>query len=115
MKPIILFKRVLLRKRTLTGMRLGTNYPYGPFEWCEKIGLNEVYETLEAIYEDTKDERYKICPLLKMNILKLNYSTVTDLAKFGLINITIISHNPRDKTRVVTELLQLEALKIREH
>ncbi|HTJ53196.1 MAG TPA: 3-hydroxyacyl-CoA dehydrogenase family protein [Cyclobacteriaceae bacterium] len=46
-------------------MRLGTNYPYGPFEWCTKIGIKHVYELLEAVYEDTKDERYKICPLLK--------------------------------------------------
>ncbi len=22
-----------------TAMKLGTNYPYGPFEWAEKIGL----------------------------------------------------------------------------
>ncbi|MTI20847.1 3-hydroxyacyl-CoA dehydrogenase, partial [Fulvivirga sp. RKSG066] len=47
------------------GMKLGTNYPYGPFEWSEKIGISDVYETLEALYEDTKEERYKICPLLK--------------------------------------------------
>lgn len=46
-------------------MKLGTNYPYGPFEWMERIGLNNVYELLEAIYDDTKDERYKICPMLK--------------------------------------------------
>ena len=47
------------------GMKLGTNYPFGPFEWADKIGIKDVYETLEAVYEDTKDERYKICPLLK--------------------------------------------------
>ncbi|UII22783.1 3-hydroxyacyl-CoA dehydrogenase family protein [Fulvivirga ligni] len=47
------------------GMKLGTNYPFGPFEWAEKIGIQDVYETLEALYDDTKDERYKICPLLK--------------------------------------------------
>lgn len=47
------------------GMKLGTNYPHGPFEWCERIGIAHVYELLEAMYEDTKDERYKICPLLK--------------------------------------------------
>jgi 3-hydroxybutyryl-CoA dehydrogenase len=52
------------------GMKLGTNYPFGPFEWCEKIGLQNVYEVLEAIYDDTKDERYKICPLLKTEYLK---------------------------------------------
>ncbi len=50
-------------------MKLGTNYPHGPFEWCEKIGIKQVYELLEAVYEDTKDERYKICPLLKKEYL----------------------------------------------
>jgi 3-hydroxybutyryl-CoA dehydrogenase len=45
-------------------MKLGTNYPYGPFEWCARIGIKHVYELLEAVYEDTHDERYKICSLL---------------------------------------------------
>ena len=53
------------------GMKLGTNYPMGPFEWCDKVGIAHVYEVLEAIYEDTKDERYKICPLLKKKYLAL--------------------------------------------
>jgi 3-hydroxybutyryl-CoA dehydrogenase len=52
------------------GMKLGTNYPYGPFEWCDKIGITAVFETLAALYEDTKDERYKICPLLKTKYLR---------------------------------------------
>jgi 3-hydroxybutyryl-CoA dehydrogenase len=52
------------------GMKLGTNYPFGPFEWAAKIGTKNVYETLQAVYEDTKDERYKICPLLKTKFLK---------------------------------------------
>lgn len=51
-------------------MKLGTNYPFGPFEWCDKIGITNVFETLLAIYEDTKDERYKICPLLKHKYLR---------------------------------------------
>jgi 3-hydroxybutyryl-CoA dehydrogenase len=50
-------------------MKLGTNYPYGPFEWLERIGVNNVYELLEAVYDDTKDERYKICPMLKRRYL----------------------------------------------
>lgn len=52
------------------GMRLGTNYPMGPFEWLEKIGVEQVYELLEALYEDTKEERYKICPALKKEYLQ---------------------------------------------
>lgn len=52
-----------------TGMKLGTNYPYGPFEWTNKIGIHHIFETLESLYEDTKDERYKIAPLLKQEYL----------------------------------------------
>lgn len=51
-------------------MKLGTNYPWGPFEWCQRIGIKDVHETLEAVYADTKDERYKICPLLKTEYLR---------------------------------------------
>ena len=53
-------------------MKLGTNYPYGPFEWCEKIGLKNVYELLAAVYADTKDERYKISALMKKEYLRLD-------------------------------------------
>lgn len=50
-------------------MKLGTNYPFGPFEWCQRIGVRQVYELLESVQADTKDERYKICPLLKKEYL----------------------------------------------
>ncbi|MFD2246676.1 3-hydroxyacyl-CoA dehydrogenase family protein [Pontibacter ruber] len=52
------------------GMKLGTNYPKGPFEWANQIGIVNVYRLLEAVYEDTKEERYKICPLLKTKYLR---------------------------------------------
>ncbi len=51
-------------------MKNGTNYPFGPFEWCDKIGIANVFETLYSLYDDTKDERYKICPLLKTKYLR---------------------------------------------
>lgn len=51
-------------------MKLGTNYPKGPFEWADEIGIEEVYSVLKSIYEDTGDIRYKICPLLKQMFLK---------------------------------------------
>jgi 3-hydroxybutyryl-CoA dehydrogenase len=53
-----------------TSMKLGTNYPFGPFEWADRIGIKHVYETLKAVYDDTHDERYKICPMLKTIYLK---------------------------------------------
>lgn len=37
-------------------MKLGTNYPYGPFEWSERIGLNNVLSLLKKLSE--KDNRY---------------------------------------------------------
>jgi len=52
------------------GMKLGTAYPKGPFQWCDEVGVKHVYETLEALYDDTKDERYKICPMLKSEYLE---------------------------------------------
>ena len=47
------------------GMKLGTRYPRGPFEFCKAIGIKQVYELLDALYHDTHEGRYKICPLLK--------------------------------------------------
>ncbi len=51
-------------------MRLGTAYPYGPLEWADRIGIEDVYETLEALYLDTHDERYRVCPLIKTMYLE---------------------------------------------
>ncbi len=45
-----------------TAMKLGTNYPYGPFEWLSKIGPQHVLELLQKLYET--DKRYKPSPLL---------------------------------------------------
>lgn len=44
-------------------MKLGTGYPYGPFEWSEKIGLKRIYELLVELSK--VDERYTPAPLLK--------------------------------------------------
>ena len=52
------------------GMKLGTNYPHGPFAWANAIGVARVYAVLEAMWDDTHDERYKICPLLKRQALR---------------------------------------------
>ena len=52
------------------GMKLGTAYPKGPFEWSKEIGVQNVYKMLDAIWQDTREERYKICPLLKKEYLQ---------------------------------------------
>ena len=52
------------------GMKLGTNYPHGPFAWANAIGVARVHAVLEAMWNDTHDERYKVCPLLKRQALR---------------------------------------------
>jgi len=47
-------------------MKLGTNYPFGPFEWCDKIGIKNVHRLLKEVFANTNDERYKICSLLEI-------------------------------------------------
>ena len=50
-----------------TAMKLGTNYPYGPFEWSEKIGLQKIYSLLKRLHET--DSRYAIAPALEKEML----------------------------------------------
>lgn len=51
-----------------TAMKLGTNYPYGPFEWAEKIGVSKVYSLLRQLSQT--DKRYVPAPLLEKEIKK---------------------------------------------
>jgi 3-hydroxybutyryl-CoA dehydrogenase len=39
-----------------TAMKLGTNYPFGPFEWADKIGIKNVLELLQQLAAG--DKRY---------------------------------------------------------
>lgn len=42
-----------------TAMKLGTAYPYGPFEWAALIGLENIVQLLETLAET--DPRYTPC------------------------------------------------------
>lgn len=35
-----------------TAMKLGTNYPYGPLEWCERIGKKNVQQLLRKLHAE---------------------------------------------------------------
>jgi 3-hydroxybutyryl-CoA dehydrogenase len=58
-----LAENISTRDEIDTAMKLGTNYPYGPFEWGEKIGLNRIIELLNELQKT--DKRYSIAPGLK--------------------------------------------------
>ncbi len=55
-------EKVSTKEEIDIAMKLGTNYPYGPFEWSEKIGLQKIYLLLKKLNE--KERRYEIAPLL---------------------------------------------------
>lgn len=47
-------------------MKLGTNYPYGPFEWSRLIGVQNVYALLKKL--SATDARYTPAPELEKEI-----------------------------------------------
>lgn len=49
-------------------MKLGTNYPKGPLEWADEIGLDVVVEILDSLYLEYGQDRYRACVLLKQYI-----------------------------------------------
>lgn len=59
-----------------TAMKLGTNYPNGPLEWADRLGVPLVYEILSALQRDFGEDRYRPHPLLKemVNLKKGFYS-----------------------------------------
>lgn len=46
-----------------TAMKLGTAYPYGPFEWASKIGVQNIVHLLEQLAK--QNTRYTPAPLLR--------------------------------------------------
>jgi len=47
-------------------MKLGTNYPYGPFEWSEKIGLKNIYNLLHQL--SLSDKKYTPASSIKNQV-----------------------------------------------
>lgn len=47
-------------------MKFGVNYPLGPIEWGQKIGLRHIMNLLSEYSEITEDPRYRISTALKI-------------------------------------------------
>jgi len=50
---------------TNQAMKLGVNYPAGPFEWLNQWSKGQVSKVLDALDEYYRGERYRKSPLLK--------------------------------------------------
>jgi 3-hydroxybutyryl-CoA dehydrogenase len=61
-------EKVSTKEEIDTAMKLGTNYPLGPFEWSEKIGLKNIYDLLIKL--SVSNTRYSPSSLLKIEALK---------------------------------------------
>ena len=56
-------ENVSTKEQIDVAMKLGTNYPYGPFQWSEKIGIEKIYFLLEKL--SAQNKRYTIAGSLK--------------------------------------------------
>ncbi len=48
-----------------TAMKLGVNYPAGPFEWLAQLGASPLVVLLDRLWAHTRSERYRVSPLLR--------------------------------------------------
>lgn len=48
-----------------TAMKLGVNYPAGPFEWLANWDANAVIEILDRMDTYYRGERYRVSPWLR--------------------------------------------------
>lgn len=59
-------EKVSTKEEVDTAMKLGTNYPYGPFEWGATIGLKNVVELLTILAQT--NSRYQPSALLQKEV-----------------------------------------------
>ncbi|OWQ85309.1 3-hydroxyacyl-CoA dehydrogenase [Roseateles aquatilis] len=51
-----------------TAMKLGVNYPAGPFDWLAQLGAPVVMDLLDGLFDAYRSERYRVSPLLRQRV-----------------------------------------------
>jgi 3-hydroxybutyryl-CoA dehydrogenase len=63
-------EQVSTRQEIDTAMKLGTGYPYGPFEWAGKIGIKNICSLLQIL--SGKEKRYQPAAWLQKEATGIN-------------------------------------------
>ena len=51
-------------------MTKGVNYPKGLLAWADEIGLDTVLATLDGLYDEYREDRYRASVLLRRKVAK---------------------------------------------
>jgi len=60
-----MFRGIATMEDIDTAMKFGTNYPKGPLEWANEIGLQNCVDYLDGLHKRFGDDRYRCCPLMR--------------------------------------------------
>ena len=65
------------------GMIHGLNYPRGPLQWADAIGLDHVLAVIDGLFAERREERYRAAPLLRALVLSGRIGRQTGEGFFG--------------------------------
>lgn len=60
-----LFLNIATKEDIDLAMTKGVNYPKGLLSWADEIGLNNVLNQLQSLYDEYSEDRYRPSPLIK--------------------------------------------------
>ena len=60
-----LFLNIASKEDIDLAMTKGVNYPKGLLAWADEIGLENVMNYLDTMYDDYREDRYRCSPLIR--------------------------------------------------